>query len=127
MAAPKLLYPAGLAFYLYKLLNPESSGVPAADADATNPVEDEPLLANEVATEPPFEGAFAAFETAEAAEDATRPGASEPFDPEPSEIAGGYGEETDATGFSLSTFRRKPPNPESRPSPPMRPPIRRPR
>jgi len=102
MAAPKLLYPAGLAFYLYKLLNPESSGVPAADADATNPVEDEPLLANEVATEPPFEGAFAAFETAEAAEDATRPGASEPFDPEPSEIAGGYGEETDATGLSLS-------------------------
>jgi hypothetical protein len=102
MAAPKLLYPAGLAFYLYKLLNPESTGVPAADADATNPVEDEPLLANEVATELPFEGAFAAFETAEAAEDAPRPGANEPFDPETSEIAAGDGEETDATGLSLS-------------------------
>jgi hypothetical protein len=98
MAAPKLLYPAGLAFYLYKLLNPESNGVPAADADATNPVEDEPLLANEVATE----GAFAAFETAEAGEDATHSGAVDPFDPEPSEIAGGDGDETDSTGLSLS-------------------------
>jgi hypothetical protein len=45
-AAPKLLYPAGLAFYLYKLLNPESTGVPPADADATNPVETEPRLAS---------------------------------------------------------------------------------
>jgi hypothetical protein len=102
MAAPKLLYPAGLAFYLYKLLNPESTGVPAADADATNPVEDEPLLANEVATEAAFGGAFSAFETAEAAELASRSGAGEPFDPESPEIAGGYGEETDATGLSLS-------------------------
>ena len=52
MAAPKLLYPAGLAFYLYKLLNPESTGVPPADADSTNPVETEPRLASETEFEP---------------------------------------------------------------------------
>jgi hypothetical protein len=48
MAAPKLLYPAGLAFYLYKLLNPESTGVAPTDADSTNAVETEPRLAGSV-------------------------------------------------------------------------------
>jgi Protein tyrosine and serine/threonine kinase len=47
MAAPRLLYPAGLAFYLYRLLNPEIHGVTPSDPDSTNPVETEPRLAGE--------------------------------------------------------------------------------
>jgi serine/threonine protein kinase len=100
MAAPKLLYPAGLAFYLYRLLNPESSGVPAADADATNPVESEPRLANEVATEAPFETSVAALDGSAAASGQISTG--EPFDLTRSEVAGGAAEETDPTGLSLS-------------------------
>jgi hypothetical protein len=96
-AAPRLLYPAGLAFYLYKLLNPESTGVPPADADATNPVDSEPRLAGDAVGEP--------FEPVAAPESSADPADSvpvEPFDLTPAEIAEALSEESDPTGLSLS-------------------------
>jgi hypothetical protein len=91
-AAPRLLYPAGLAFYLYKLLNPESTGVPQADADATNPVESEPRLAGEVGEPAPLEtDDDLLVEMSRAMESQDRePG---PFDFSPSELAQAVGEE----------------------------------
>jgi len=91
-AAPRLLYPAGLAFYLYKLLNPESIGVPQADADATNPVESEPRLASEVGEPAPDEGDDdLLFEMSRAMEPQARE--PEPFDLSSSELALAIGEE----------------------------------
>ncbi|HEY7114801.1 MAG TPA: protein kinase [Thermoanaerobaculia bacterium] len=90
-AAPRLLYPAGLAFYLYKLLNPESTGVPQADADATNPVESEPRLAGEIREtedEPAADDDLLA-EMSRAMESEAGP---EPFDLSPSEIAEALGD-----------------------------------
>ncbi|MGH9368361.1 MAG: protein kinase domain-containing protein, partial [Thermoanaerobaculia bacterium] len=96
MAAPKLLYPAGLAFYLYRLLNPESSGVPPADADSTNPVETEPRLAGQpdapAASEP-----AAARRAFELPVEALTPREGEPFDLTPAEIAEALG---DSSGVS---------------------------
>ncbi|HTO75411.1 MAG TPA: protein kinase [Thermoanaerobaculia bacterium] len=91
-AAPRLLYPAGLAFYLYKLLNPESTGVPQADADATNPVESEPRLAGGVGEPAPVEGDDDLLvEMSRAMESHNRE--PEPFDLSPSELAQAVGEE----------------------------------
>ncbi len=101
MAAPRLLYPAGLAFYLYKLLNPESTGVAPADADSTNPVETEPRLAGDhdvlLAERPPD-----APRSFELPEEALAP-REEPFDLSPSEIAEALGDssetaDSDSTG-----------------------------
>ncbi len=103
-AAPKLLYPAGLAFYLYKLLNPESTGVPPADADATNPVESEPRLAGGSPVDAPFETPSPAPEISSArSEDTT---ASEPFDLNPAELSAALGEETNPAGLSISDLPR---------------------
>ncbi len=91
-AAPRLLYPAGLAFYLYKLLNPESTGVPQADADATNPVESEPRLASEVGEAAPVEGDDDLLvEMSRAMEAHDREAV--PFDFSPAELAQAVGEE----------------------------------
>lgn len=94
MAAPKLLYPAGLAFYLYKLLNPESTGVPPADADSTNPVETEPRLASE-----PDAGSEPELVVARVLEPppgaAPLPREAEPFDLTPAEILEALGDSSE--------------------------------
>jgi hypothetical protein len=88
MAAPKLLYPAGLAFYLYKLLNPESTGVPPADADSTNPVETEPRLAGDSDALPAVEPPSVYELPAE-----FRAPREEPFDLTPAEISEAVGDD----------------------------------
>ncbi|MGE5278407.1 MAG: protein kinase domain-containing protein [Acidobacteriota bacterium] len=95
MAAPKLLYPAGLAFYLYKLLNPESTGIPPADADSTNPVETDPRLA----PEPEQEQDIIVTRVLEAP-----PREAEPFDLTPAEVAQALGDsaERPEAGFAAS-------------------------
>ena len=92
-AAPRLLYPAGLAFYLYKLLNPESSGVPPADADATNPVESEPRLASAVGDAEPHETDEDGFLAEVSRAMGSRASEPEPFDFSPAELAQAIGEE----------------------------------
>jgi serine/threonine protein kinase len=103
MAAPKLLYPAGLAFYLYKLLNPESTGVPPADADSTNPVETEPRLASAPEADPEREIVVARVLEAPAGA-AALPRESEPFDLSPSEIAEALGDRDASDGSDLDAF-----------------------
>jgi serine/threonine protein kinase len=100
MAAPRLLYPAGLAFYLYRLLNPESTGVAPADADATNPVETEPRLANELSSDDSFEASARSF--GPSPEPAVESAAPEPFDLDPTELSAALGDETGSAGLSLS-------------------------
>ncbi len=90
-AAPKLLYPAGLAFYLYKLLNPESTGVPPADADSTNPVETEPRLAGGPDADGEMEVVVTRVLEAPDAPAAARH-EPEPFDLTPAEIAQALGD-----------------------------------
>jgi serine/threonine protein kinase len=122
MAAPKLLYPAGLAFYLYKLLNPESTGVPPADADSTNPVETEPRLAS--ALEADLEREIVVARILEApAGAAALPREPEPFDLTASEIAEALGdreasEDSDADAFASESSSS---DPEDRTPPPPLP------
>jgi hypothetical protein len=92
MAAPKLLYPAGLAFYLYKLLNPESTGVPPADADSTNPVDSEPRLAGEIESEAESDVVVARVLEAPPGA-AALPREAEPFDLTPAEISAALGDD----------------------------------
>ncbi len=101
MAAPKLLYPAGLAFYLYKLLNPESTGVPPADADSTNPVESEPRLAGEIEAE---SGVVVTRVLEAPAGAAALPRETEPFDLTPAEIASALGDEDSASSSMEDAF-----------------------
>jgi Protein tyrosine and serine/threonine kinase len=97
MAAPKLLYPAGLAFYLYRLLNPESTGVPPADADSTNPVETEPRLASEPDSEAEPEVVLRVLEVPARAAEGASPHEPEPFNLKPAEIAEALGDSSDAS------------------------------
>ena len=103
MAAPKLLYPAGLAFYLYKLLNPESTGVAPADADSTNPVETEPRLASAHESDPEREIVVARVLEAPPGA-APLPREPEPFDLTPSEIAQALGDREDSNDFEPDAF-----------------------
>lgn len=118
MAAPKLLYPAGLAFYLYKLLNPESTGVPPADADSTNPVDTEPRLASEPNAE--SEPEIVVARVLEPPPDAAPlPREAEPFDLTPAEVLEALGDSSETSapegpgaGFAasdLATQSEQPP------------------
>jgi serine/threonine protein kinase len=104
MAAPKLLYPAGLAFYLYKLLNPESNGVPQADADSTNPVQTEPRLVG--ATEMDSEAEPVRITRVLAPPAESEP---EPLVLSPAEISAGVGE----SGHFSEAAAAEPERPES--------------
>jgi hypothetical protein len=97
MAAPKLLYPAGLAFYLYKLLNPESTDVVPTDADSTNPVETEPRLAGEADIESEPQVLLRVLDAPAGTEGAGAPREAEPFDLTPAEISEALGDSAEAS------------------------------
>ena len=114
MAAPKLLYPAGLAFYLYKLLNPESTGVPPADADSTNPVETDPRLAAELENEQDI----VITRVLEAP-----PREAEPFDLTPAEVAEALGDSGESSEEAATAASDQPAPSEQPPEAPLADPV----
>jgi protein tyrosine kinase len=97
MAAPKLLYPAGLAFYLYKLLNAESTDVVPTDADSTIPVEEEPRLAGDADIESEPQVFLRVLDAPAGGEAPGAPREAEPFDLTPAEISEALGDSAEAS------------------------------
>jgi len=119
MAAPKLLYPAGLAFYLYKLLNPESTDVVPADADSTNPVETEPRLAGEPDVESEPQVFLRVLDAPTGREGPGAPREAEPFDLTPAEISEALGDSAETADSQALPSDSSDPAAEQ--SPPLEP------